>query len=181
MRIRLNIVGRNKKMKRYIQPLVVVALFAGVASTDAAETMFPVPKAAYDVKHVVLKDVGTKQDYYKVRLAYPSMEVVEHYRALFHGWWECSNKRGWESFGDLANGKNEYVHQLIYAWVAPSNDKIVTLGLRYVSPGLESRPKSITNEQLVFVLLNEPVENAKAETEQTGLVCAPNKALKPTP
>ncbi len=166
-------------MRKHIQPLIVVALLAGSANADAAETVFPVPKTAYDVKHIVLKDTGTKQDYYKIKLAYPSMEVVAHYRTLFPGWWECSNKRGWESFGDSANGKNEYVHQLIYHWVAPSNDKIVTLGLRYVSPGLESRQKPETNEQLVFVLLNEPVENAKAETEQTGLVCVPNKVLNP--
>ena len=159
--------------------MFAVALLVSSLVVDAADTMFPVPKTAYDVKHVVLKDIGTKQDYYKIKLAYPSMEVVAHYRAMFSGWLECSNKRDWESFGDSANGKNEFVHQLIYHWVAPSNDKIVTLGLRYISPGIESRRTPVTNEQLVFLLINEPVENAKAEAEQMGSVCAPNKALNP--
>lgn len=166
-------------MRKRIHLLIAIALLVSCTNTDTTQTMFPVPKTAYDVKHVVLKDIGTKQDYYKIKLAYPSMEVVAHYRALFSGWLECSNKRGWESFGDSTNGKNEYVHQLIYHWVAPNNDKIVTLGLRYISPGVESRQTPVTNEQKVFVLVNEPIENAKAEAEKMGSECAPNKALNP--
>lgn len=169
----------KQQMKKHIQPWFAAALLANSAVVEAADTLFPVPKTAYDVKHVVLKDTGTKQDYYKIKLAYPSMKVVDHYRGLFPGWLECSNKRGWESFGDSSNGKNEFVHQLIYHWVAPNNDKIVILALRYISSGIESRQTPVTNEQQVFLLVNEPVENAKAEAEKTGSVCTPNKAVNP--
>lgn len=165
-------------MTKLIQTLVLIAFLANAGNAGATNTIFPLPKAAYDIRHVVIESTGTRQDFFKVKLAYPSMEVVTHYRALFAGWSECSNKRGWESFGDTANNKQEYIHQLIYEWVPPSNDKVVTLGLRYVSPGIATRQTPSTNEQLVFVLLNEPLPNAKAETEQKGLVCTPNPPFK---
>ena len=165
-------------MTKLIQALVLAAFLTNAGNAVATDTIFPLPRAAYDVRHVVIENTGTRQDYYKVKLAYPSMEVVAHYRALFAGWSECSNKHGWESFGDPANNKKEYIHQLVYEWVPPSNDKVVTLGLRYVSPGIETRQTPSSNEQLVFVLLNEPLPNAKAEMEQEGLVCTPNPSFK---
>lgn len=162
-------------MKIYIQALALVWLVASGPNAMAAETMFPVPKAAYDVRHFVLTDAGTNEDAFKIRLAFPSDQVITHYRALFRDWFECSSKAGWESFANRANGKPEYIHQVIYHWVAKTNDKVVTVALRYVSPGAKPVKTPATDEQLAFVLLTEPVTSAKDEVERNGYVCVINK------
>jgi hypothetical protein len=58
---------------------LAVFMIGASASTYALATFYPTPNDAYEVGHVRLSDSGGKQDYFKMKLPYPSKKVLSHY------------------------------------------------------------------------------------------------------
>ena len=143
---------------------------AGTAIADA--TRYPVPKGAMDVKHVRLADTGGEQDYFDVRLAYPSTRVLNHYRKVFENWIECRNRSVWESFGERTGPHPRFVNQLLWNWVRSDDNAIVTLVIRYYSNGIEYRVPPDSNIQHV-VLIENASPQARALAEKMGATCGP--------
>lgn len=160
--------------------LLALLLTLSSANLLAAEALYPLPKSAYGLKHIA-EPYSIQQDSFTIKLPYPSRAVVGHYRSVLPGWRECRARQGWSSFADPANGKREYVHQLMHAWVKPDNKTLVVLGLRYVSPGIEPRSKPDTEEQQVILMLNQNLADAVAEAKNMDMECTPNSSLMPTP
>ena len=146
------------------------ALLAGAAIADA--TRYPLPKGAVDAKHVRLGN-GGEQDYFDVRLAYPSTRIVNHYRKVFESWIECKPSNVWISFRDRRGSRPLFVHQSVWHWVRSDDNAIVTLAIRYYSNGSEYRVKPETDIQHIF-LIEYPSPGARAMAEKMGAICGPH-------
>ena len=148
-----------------------LALISGAAIAD--ETRYPVPKGAIDVKHVRLADNGGEQDYFDVRLGYPSTRVVDHYRKVFKSWIECKPSNEWALFSDRRGSNPIFVHQSVWHWVRSDDNAIVTLAIRYYSNGSEYRVKPDSDIQHV-VLIEYASPEARTEAEKMGAICGPH-------
>ena len=151
--------------------LGALALISGAAIADA--TRYPVPKGAIDVKHVRFTDSGGEQDYFDVRLAYPSTRIVNHYRKVFESWIECRPSKEWISFRDRRGPRPIFVHQSVWHWVRSDNNAFVTLAIRYYSNGSEYRVEPDSDIQHIF-LIEYASPDARAVTDKTGAICGPH-------
>lgn len=149
----------------------ILAVVAGTASADA--TRYPLPKGAMDVKNVRLVDTGGEQDFFDVRLPYPSPRVLNHYRKVFGSWVECRHRSLWESFADRTSPRPRYVNQLLWNWVRSDDQAIVTLAIRYYSDGSEYRVPPDSNIQHV-VLIEYASPQARAIAEKMEATCGPH-------
>jgi hypothetical protein len=151
-------------------------LFLSCSSVSAQhKTMFPVPKGAFDVGHVTIRESGARQDHYSIKLPYPSDAILEHYRkVLGKSWEECiwgQGKSEWWGYGDTSNGNSRYVHQREVVWVNRGARSIIFLGLRYISPGPETRRVPDHDIQNVIVL-RTPRGDLAAELKAFGISCS---------
>ena len=120
--------------------VVTAVLLAMPIGAFAAETRYPVPSDAYGIGHLTVKSSGAEEDYFSIKLRYPSKAVVHHYQKLLESWIECDESQPtWQSFGDLSGETPRFVHQLVQNWISRDNGTLVTLGIQYVSAGIESR------------------------------------------
>lgn len=149
------------------------AIVLGMVATAAngAATMYPVPKGASGVGHVVLAPGTAEQDHFVLDEKYPSTTAFAHYERLFAGWRPCYwSQRGWDRFGDVSGGRNEYIHQIARFWVSPKNDTSVMVTLRYTSPGSASRVEPAESRQFVVVLRHK-VPNAETHLSEIEAKC----------
>ena len=153
-----------------MRALAFLCLAALSGQSIAAETRYPVPDGATSVKHVRLADTAGEQDYFEIKLAYPSTSVLEHYRKVFSHWTQCKPNELWQSFGDLSGPKPRFVHQLLWEWVSADNRSVVTLGVFYHSDGVQHRAKPDGDTQHV-VLIEYMVPDARAMAAQLGYRC----------
>jgi hypothetical protein len=150
---------------------LVVAIVAA-ATAVAADTMYPVPKGATEVRHVALQPGVYEQDSFFLTERYPGTSALKHYAQIFSRWRSChGTDDGWQSFGDASQPERVFIHQLIRHWVNSQNDVAVTLALRYESPGLDSREVPSTDRQFVAVLRLQQVDAEKHLVEM-GVKCA---------
>jgi hypothetical protein len=156
-----------------------LAILALIMSNAYAEPFFPLPDGAHDIHHIDNSN-GLHQDSFQIKLPYPSKVVINHYRSIFKNWQECSNSQGWHRFSDVSNGKNEFVHQFMYAWTSSDNQVLVVVGLRYISAGNKWLEKPTSKQQHVMLLINRGLTDASNEAKNMGFNCAPNNSLQPT-
>ena len=133
--------------------------------------MYAVPEGAAEVRHDALQPGVYEQDSFVVTEQYPGTSVLEHYGVVFANWRACyGTERDWFSFPDQSGAEPQFIHELVRHWASPRNDEVVTLVLRYTSPGLESRTAPINHRQLV-ALARLSVPDAEKQLVQIGVTC----------
>jgi hypothetical protein len=139
-------------------------------SAQAVSTRYPVPNGAIDPKHVTLSGGASEQDYFAIKLAYPSIAVLDHYKRVFKGWTECKPRNTWESFGDISVPEPRFIHQLMWMWIDSENRKLIVLGIQYWSKGPDYRPEPDNDVQHAYLLEVKP-DDARTQAEQMGTKC----------
>ena len=150
-----------------------IAIFAGLAFAVAAsaEAMYPVPSGATNVRHVALQPGVYEQDHFFLAERYPGTAAIEHYAAILSQWRHCYiPDRQWESFPDASGAEHRTIHQLTRHWISPNNDAVVTLVLRYESPGLSEREVPTNDRQLV-TLIRLRTANPQEHLDHLGATC----------
>jgi hypothetical protein len=163
----------------------IVLLFAMIlvpGPARSAPTMFPLPPGAERPGHVVLHPSIAEQDFFWMKVPYPSTPALDHYDRVFSKWHQCSSPDpGWVSYGDLADGANRFLHNFVRYWISPQNDMAVTVLLRYESQGIAYRERPDNDEQFVAVIRHR-VANAAAFLADLKVTCppAPNRRVNRT-
>lgn len=151
--------------------LIAVLLTYASAVVGASASMFPLPSGAVDVGHVVLQPGVGEQDYFWFNEPYPGTTAMDHYAKVFSKWRLCRGwNEAWSSYGDVAGGRNSFVHQLVKHWTNPSNDMAVVVALKYDSPGSTYRPKPANDRQYVAVMRYK-VPDASKFLVELGIKC----------
>lgn len=158
---------------------IAILMLAGPGFSYAGGTAFPTLKEAYEIKHVRLSDSGGRQDYFKVRLPYPSTKVLVHYQEVFSKWIECGYPGDWEALEDYSRKPPQQIHQLLRYWVSQDNKSYITLGIQYLSSQRGSKPE---NDVQHVVLARFPSQDSRSEVQEFGAKChdAPNKSVQRT-
>lgn len=169
-----------KIVNKYFSSLILiqVLLFTSWAAISAAwasdHLMFPVPSSAKGPRHIYLQDSAGEQDYFSIRLAYPSTRVLEHYQTVLQAWVTCQPSRPeWQSFEDATGSQPRFLHQLIRHWISRDNKSLVTVALRYSSKGAKWRSEPDSDLQEVFVLKYLSLD-AKVDVRLLGASCERN-------
>lgn len=116
-------------MNAALLPVLLVA----VAHAAPAPTTFPVPSGAQDVRHFVLADA--EQDDFWLDAEYPSTPALSHYARVFQTWRRCRGSMdSWQSYGDVAGARPEFVRIFARYWVNPANDRAVVVIFQYRTP-----------------------------------------------
>ena len=160
--------------------LVLVFAFAEGAPALAASTSYPVPQGAFDVGHSSISPGRIGEDRFSIRLAFPSTDVIEHYRRYFSRFIECRGRgTAWEAGPDPSTPP-KFIHQLVKIWVTEEDREIITLAIRYASSGSDWRDRPDNDLQEVTVLY-ERVINARQAARAKGTSCddAPVPARRP--
>ena len=137
----------------------------------AAPTRYPIPSGATAIRHLRITDTGGEQDYFEIRLEYPSTLILDHYRKVFSRWTECKPPKTWQSFGDITGPSPRFIHQLLSQWVSADNRSSVTLAARYYSEGVQHRSRPDNDIQRV-ALIEYKVPDARAHAALLGYQCA---------
>jgi hypothetical protein len=149
---------------------VVTVTVIGASVAVAAQTMYAVPDRASEIRHDVLQPGAYEQDSFFVAEPYPGISVLEHYGVVFSKWRICHGTDSWLSFPDQSGQEPQFIHQLVRHWASPLNDEVVTLVLRYTSPGLETRTAPVNDRQFV-ALARLRVPDAEKQLIQIGVKC----------
>jgi hypothetical protein len=150
--------------------LLFLALVRSTAVLGAA-TMYPVPEGAFDVGHASIRPGRTEQDHFRVRHAFPSTAVIDHYRGYFSRFVECRGRgSAWEAGPDGSTRPPKFIHQLVKIWVTEDNREVITLSIRYTSEGAQWMDRPDNDLQNV-VLIYEKVFDARQAARVKGASC----------
>jgi hypothetical protein len=151
--------------------LAIVAASSSIAASAHAKPMYPLPDGASDVRHVAMQPGTYEQDSFVLQRAYPSVEALSHYQAVFAQWKACiPADPKWLSYPDVSGPEPKYRHHLMRHWVNGSNNVAVTVALLYMSAGSQPRETPDNSNQNVIVLRLK-TKNAKSALAQLGVVC----------
>jgi len=104
-----------------------------------SKTQIPIYPGAMDVKHYSLKNGLIKGVSYKVKLPYPSKDVLDFYnkemskrgyKPFVEEYYKYADRK-WQFFEDVTKKDKLYVSQLIAYWVDSNRKRRVVLALRY--------------------------------------------------
>jgi hypothetical protein len=148
-----------------------VALAAPILAFGAS-TMFPLPKNAVDVHHVVISPEVSEEDYFWVSEKYPASSAIDHYKRVFSKWRSCNGmeKNDWALFGDWSKGEGQFIHQRMLQWVNAADDTAVTVIAKYTSAGHTYRITPDDDRQFVAVLRFRQ-SNASQMLKEMNVTC----------
>jgi hypothetical protein len=131
---------------------VLVLGLNAVPSVAADGVALPLPPKAKEVKHIKV-DGGWLQTSYVVEEKYPDASVAQFYTSnIKTPWSRCFvGIPRWESFGDVSNGNNRFVHQRLMHWINRNEKKLLIVAMHYYSLGTETRSEPDTSSQYVTV------------------------------
>lgn len=152
---------------------VLCLVLGAVEKAPAQGVSLPVPPQAREVRNVS-PDGAWLQTSYIVDALYPDISVAQFYQEKVNApWLPCfEDIPEWESFGDVANGNNRFVHRLLMYWADKDERKLLMVVIQYFSPGstFQHAPENSTQ----YVSLAEySRDNIEQSIEELGLECAP--------
>ena len=136
---------------RTIITVSVLALALTIASSYAADGVaLPLPANAKEVWHT---DGDWLQTSYVIEAKYPDDSVAQFYISnVKTPWVRCFvGIKKWESFGDVSNNNNRFVHQRLMHWINRKEKKLLMVAMHYYSPGTETRCEPDNSSQYVTV------------------------------
>jgi len=129
----------------------VFALALTIASSSAADGVaLPLPNNAKDVWHTGGDWLQTS---YIVEAKYPDVSVAQFYISnVKTPWVRCFvGIKKWESFSDVSNNNNRFVHQRLMHWINRKERKMLMVAMHYYSPGTKTRSEPDNSTQYVTV------------------------------
>ncbi len=145
-----NILFKSISSAKYIRMLMYLIVVASFIVTGCADNNYTFIRTlhypnAYNINYYrsILNSTSTLT--YVVNLKYPSLSVLEYYdkRLGELGWVPFSEKgyennyRRWSSYVDGKKKGNPLVHELIALWTNSDRSRMIMLGLRYYSYGVD--------------------------------------------
>ncbi len=111
-----------------------LVLLSGCAESSVQWTEWPIAPGAENIRQYPLGDEGAHQISFEVHAGYPSKAVAEFYsRKVESPWVRCYSDMKWQSFGDATQTPAAFVHQMLLHWVNYEEDRLLLLGIRYIS------------------------------------------------
>jgi hypothetical protein len=160
-------------MNRRTIALVFASLFVlGATPCFAAEGVaLPLPPQAKEVRNMNPEGAWL-QTSYVVEAKYPDAFVAQFYLSNVKApWSQCfAEIPKWDSFGDVSNGNNRYVHQILMHWINRKERKLLLVAMRYYSTGSETRCEPENSSQYVAVA-EYPEQDIEQAIELLKLKC----------
>ena len=150
---------------------VLFFVLGTVNEAPARGVSLPVPAQANEIRNMEPEGAWL-QTSYVVDAQYPDASVAQFYaKNIKAPWVACfANIPEWESFGDIANGNNRFVHQRLMYWVNKEEGKLLMVGMQYYSPGSAFRSEPVNTTQYVTVA-EYPQRDVEQAIKVLGLEC----------
>ena len=161
---------KRKRIKQ-IASLILPALLIACSVNSVQWTEFPIIEGAENIQQYNLEKVKAHQISFILNAEYPSTEVAEFYfEQVKSPWVRCFGEMKWQSHADATQTPSVFIHQLLMHWVNFESNRLLLLGFRYVSEGINYR--EMPNNDVQNVNLLEYKEMSLEEAISTlGLNC----------
>jgi len=147
---------------RLILRLLVTPLLNGCFENSQSWSKFPVFPNANDVQEFNLLEDRAHQVSYVVTAVYPNTGVAEFYSGeVREPWVPCFEMIKWQSFADATRDPAAYIHQVRLYWVNYETNRLLLLGIRYISEGSKFKELPDNPNQNIYL-----VEYQEANVDQ---------------
>lgn len=132
--------------------LFLMAL-SGCSEDSVQWEEWPVVPGAENIRVYDFEKDNARQLYFEVSAEYPSKVVSEFYtKKVKNPWVRCYQEMKWKSFGDATQTPPAFIHQMVLHWANYKNDRLLLLGIRYVSSEANYRKLPDNQTQNVYLV-----------------------------
>jgi len=154
--------------------ILFCVLLTGCSESSSQWAKWSVPPKAENIQNYDFSNGQAHQVSFDMTAEYPSKLIAEFYsKQVTSPWTRCYQEMEWQSFGDVSRAPHTFIHQMLLHWVNYESERLLVLGVQYVSQGDKFRKvpdNQIQNAHLVEyqeVSLEEAVSRLNLSCEES--------------